>query len=271
MVCIFWNFELNEWSTNGCDLLITESNNEMTVCECNHLSNFAAVVDKSDGNDNNWIDDLIDRNITDINDVIESLEVIKSQTESDNSLNTSDELRKIVEFIIKLQNFVDSNVKELNITSALNVTNDFMKVYNNLINQNNAWINTTDDEKPKIASDILIYIQKSSYISRSFMNGTNEIIEINNRNIFLKIYSTNCSESIVFESNGSSIGIPDKIYFDGSDECYDYGVGYAVNKLGDYLSAGSSGININTNIIAFSINNTNKSNQINNDLKVKIR
>jgi hypothetical protein len=103
------------------------------------------------------------------------------------------------------------------------------------------------------------------------MNGTNEIIEFNNRNIFLKIYSTNCNESIVFESNGSSIGIPNEIYFDGSDECYDYGVGYAVNKLGDYLSVGNSEIDINTNIIAFSINNTNKSNQINNDLKVNIR
>jgi hypothetical protein len=270
MKCIYWDFELNEWSRNGCNLLITESNNEMTVCECNHLTNFAAVVDKSEGKNDSWIDDLIDKNITDIDDVIESLEDIESHTESDNSLNTSDELKKIVDFIIKLQNFVDSNEKIINMTLALNITNDFMRVYNNLINQNNAWINTTIDEKLTIASDILLYIQKSSYISRPFMNGTNEIIEFNNRNIFMKIYSTNCSESIVFESNGSSIEIPKGIYFDGSDECYDYGVGYAINILGNYLSAENSEIDINTNIIAFSIINSNKTNLINDGLKVKI-
>jgi hypothetical protein len=271
MKCIYWDFELNEWSRNGCNLLITQSNNEMTVCECNHLTNFAAVVDKSEGNDNNWVDDLIDRNITDINDVIECLEVIRSQTESDNSLNTSNELRKIVDFIIKLQNFIDSNVKELNITSALKITNDFMGVYDKLINQNNVWIKTTIDDNPTMASDILLYIQKSSYISRPFMNGTNEIIEFKNQNVFMKIYSTNCSEKIIFESNGSSIEIPKDIYLDGSDECYDYGVGYAINKLGSHLSTKNSGLNINTNIIAFSINNADKTIQINNGLNIKIR
>jgi hypothetical protein len=266
MICIYWDFQLNEWSRNGCNLLITESNNKMTVCECNHLSNFAAVVEK-----NNWIDDLIDRNITDVNDVIESLEVIKNKTESDNSLNTSEELRKMVYFITKLQNLIDSNLEKLNLTLALNKINDFMRVYNNLINQNKAWINTTDDEKPKIASDILLYIRKSSFISRPFINGTNEIIEIKNRNIYLKIYSTNCSERIIFESNGSSIEIPKEIHFDGNDECFDYGVGYAVNKLGDYLSVMNQELDINTNIIAFSTNNTNKTIPINDGLKVKIR
>jgi hypothetical protein len=271
MKCIFWDFELNEWSRNGCNLLITESNNEMTVCECNHLTNFAAVVDKSEEKNNSWIDDLIEREITNINDVIDSLENININTESDNSLNTSDELRKIVDFILKLQNFIDSNEKILNMISALNITNDFMRVYNKLINQNNAWIETSIDDKPIIASDILLYIQKSSYISRPFMNGSNKIIELNNQNVFMKIYSTNCSEKIIFESNGSSIEIPKDIYFDGSDECYDYGVGYTINKLGSHLSTKNLGLDINTNIIAFSINNANKTIQINNDLNIKIR
>ncbi len=265
MKCIYWDFQLNEWSRNGCNLLITESNNEMTVCECNHLTNFAAVVDKK------WIDDLIDRNIRDINDVIKALEDIGRNTESDDSLNILNKLGIIVDFLMNLQKFIDSEEIELSLTLAFNMTNDFMKAYNNLINQNNAWINAMDDEKKNIASNLLLYVQKSSYISRPFMNGTNEIIEFNNRNIFLKIYSTNCSESIVFESNGSSIGIPNEIYFDGSDECYDYGIGYAVNKLGDYLSVVNQELDINTKIIAFSINNTNKTISLNDSLKVKIR
>jgi hypothetical protein len=70
---------------------------------------------------------------------------------------------------------------------------------------------------------------------------------------------------------GSSIEIPKDIYFDGSDECFDYGVGYAINKLGDYLSVENSELDINTNIIAFSIENTNKTNQISGGLKVSIR
>jgi hypothetical protein len=259
MICIYWDFELNEWSRIGCNLLSTEFNSEMTVCECNHLTNFAAVVEK-----NNWIDDLIDRNITDIEEVIESLEDININTESDNSLETSEELKKIVDFMIKLQNFVDSDQKMLNITSALIITNDFMKVYNNLINQNSAWIQSSVDEKSNIASNLLLFIQKASYISRPFMNGANEIIEFKNRNIFMKIYSTNYSESTVFESNGSSIEIPKGIHFD-------YGVGYAINKLGDYLSAKNSEIDINTNIIAFSIRNTNKTIPINDGLKVRFK
>jgi hypothetical protein len=214
---------------------------------------------------------LIDKEITDINDVVDSLHIINNNTESDNSLNTLEELKKIVDFMINLQNFIDSKNEELNISLALNLTNDFMIAFSNLINQKNPWINTTVDEKSKIASNILLYIQKSSYISRLFMNGTNEIIEFPNKNIFMKIYSTNCSERIIFESNGSSIKIPNELYFNGSDECYDYGVGYSVNKLGSYLSAKNSKIDVNTNIIAFSIYNTNKSIQIDDGLKVKIR
>jgi len=214
---------------------------------------------------------LIDKNITNINYVIEFLEVINNNTESDNSLNTSDELKKIVYFMIRLQNFIDSGEEVLNISMALKITNDFLNAYNNIINQNNAWINTTVDQKTKIASQLLLYVQKCSYISRLFINETNEIIQFKNQNILVQIYSTNCSQRIIFESNGSSIEIPNEIYFDGSDECYDYGVGYAINKLGDYLSAGISGKDINTNIIAFSINNTNKTIQINNGSKVRIR
>jgi hypothetical protein len=238
----------------------------MTVCECNHLTNFAAVLDMSE---RIWIEDLIDKNITHINDVIESLEVIECNTKSDNSLNTSEDLRKIVDFIIKLQNFIDSGEKVLNITIALNITNNLMKVYNNLINQNNAWINTTVDEKTTIFSDLLHYVEKSSHISLPFIGNTNETIEFKNQNIFLKIFSPNCSEKIIFESSGSSIEISNDIYFNGSDECYDYGIGYAINKLGDYLSVGNFGIN--SNIISLSINNTNKTIQITDEFKARIR
>ncbi len=133
-----------------------------------------------------WIDNLIGRNIIDINVVTESLEVINNKTESDNSLNTSDELNKIVYYLMKLQNFIDSGekfLKFLEFSMALKITNDFLNAYNNIINQNNAWINTTVDQKIKIASQLLLYVQKCSYISRLFINDTNEITEFKNQNI----------------------------------------------------------------------------------------
>jgi hypothetical protein len=87
---------------------------------------------------------------------------------------------------MKLQNFIDSGekfLKFLEFSMALKITNDFLNAYNNIINQNNAWINTTVDQKIKIASQLLLYVQKCSYISRLFINDTNEITEFKNQNI----------------------------------------------------------------------------------------
>ncbi|CAG2121464.1 unnamed protein product, partial [Medioppia subpectinata] len=45
--CVFWDFTQNKWSSEGCRLIESESNRETTVCECNHLTNFAALMDTS--------------------------------------------------------------------------------------------------------------------------------------------------------------------------------------------------------------------------------
>jgi Kef-type K+ transport system membrane component KefB len=39
------------WSTDGCVLVKQESNRYVTVCECNHLTNFAALMDYTERND----------------------------------------------------------------------------------------------------------------------------------------------------------------------------------------------------------------------------
>jgi hypothetical protein len=49
---VFWNFELNKWSANGCQLYFDDSNRVKTVFECNHLTNFAALMDPKQRNDN---------------------------------------------------------------------------------------------------------------------------------------------------------------------------------------------------------------------------
>jgi hypothetical protein len=41
----FWDFENQFWSSIGCQIISETSNRMRTVCECNHLTNFAALLD----------------------------------------------------------------------------------------------------------------------------------------------------------------------------------------------------------------------------------
>ncbi|KAH9394936.1 hypothetical protein TYRP_004999 [Tyrophagus putrescentiae] len=45
--CSFWNLSTNHWSTKGCQVNRRLSNRSSTVCECNHLTDFAALADVS--------------------------------------------------------------------------------------------------------------------------------------------------------------------------------------------------------------------------------
>ena len=52
--CAFWDTSMNEWSFDGCSL--TEHNAEYTRCVCNHLTNFAVIMDVNGNLDD--IDDV---------------------------------------------------------------------------------------------------------------------------------------------------------------------------------------------------------------------
>lgn len=41
-VCVFWDFEQNVWSDNGC--FVKSSDSTQTECECDHLTNFALLM-----------------------------------------------------------------------------------------------------------------------------------------------------------------------------------------------------------------------------------
>ncbi|XP_050445380.1 latrophilin Cirl-like isoform X2 [Cataglyphis hispanica] len=41
--CVFWDYILSAWSDEGCQ--IQKTNDTHTVCECNHLTNFAVLMD----------------------------------------------------------------------------------------------------------------------------------------------------------------------------------------------------------------------------------
>jgi hypothetical protein len=40
--CVFWNFTLNQWDTNGCNY--TSVNKDVHECNCNHMTSFAVLM-----------------------------------------------------------------------------------------------------------------------------------------------------------------------------------------------------------------------------------
>ncbi len=47
--CVFWDFETENWSSEGCRIDLYESNRIKTICICNSLAYFAALK-YADGN-----------------------------------------------------------------------------------------------------------------------------------------------------------------------------------------------------------------------------
>ncbi|XP_075677629.1 adhesion G protein-coupled receptor L3-like [Dermatophagoides pteronyssinus] len=45
--CVYWNFQTNLWSSNGCYVIEQESDRHHTTCACDHLTNFAVIMDIS--------------------------------------------------------------------------------------------------------------------------------------------------------------------------------------------------------------------------------
>ena len=43
--CVFWDFVIQAWSTNGCKVSTDDSKDDATICHCEHLTNFAVIFD----------------------------------------------------------------------------------------------------------------------------------------------------------------------------------------------------------------------------------
>lgn len=43
--CVFWDYTTNSWSEEGCHVETTMSNTTHTICYCDHLTNFAILMD----------------------------------------------------------------------------------------------------------------------------------------------------------------------------------------------------------------------------------
>ena len=47
-LCLISNVTLGQWSTKGCELDAAKSSPTKTVCQCNHLTNFALLLQRND-------------------------------------------------------------------------------------------------------------------------------------------------------------------------------------------------------------------------------
>ncbi len=221
-----------------------------------------------------FLDDALNRtqDISSIFDVLSILEKLVNETDNKNAINSSHELMEIINITKYLYEYVDSNEYQINFEIALKLTKSFGNILSNLINQNKAWLNSTIEEQTRIASDILLYTQYTSFIMTCFQNLTNDFIEIQNENIITEIFYTNFKKSIVFKANGSSIIIPAGTDIEPKYKCNNSAAGALINHLERYLSNDLDDYQIiNTEIIAFSATNANQSIQMNDGLKVRVR
>ncbi len=215
--------------------------------------------------------DEIDNIQITIEEVHKHLDTITNRTETSSSLSYSDQLKGVVTIVEKLQGKL--NLTEVNLDVATNLTTQFIKVFNNLIDQNNAWDDATQTEKTDISSKILINIQYTSFILSCSLNQTKEKEMILTQNVIIETYFSNFEESINFEAdNKSSITIPSGLNLNIERECRNSSVASLIDKLDNYLLGGIVENQImNTKIIAFSLTKDNKTTQINDGLKIRMR
>jgi hypothetical protein len=216
------------------------------------------------------LDEIDNIQIT-IEEVHKHLDTITNRTETSSSLSYSDQLKGVVTIVEKLQGKL--NLTEVNLDVATNLTTQFIKVFNNLIDQNNAWDDATQTEKTDISSKILINIQYTSFILSCSLNQTKEKEMILTQNVIIETYFSNFEESINFEAdNKSSITIPSGLNLNIERECRNSSVASLIDKLDNYLLGGIVENQImNTKIIAFSLTKDNKTTQINDGLKIRMR
>jgi hypothetical protein len=260
IICVFWDFENMKWSTEGCNLVKNSSNEYYSDCECDHLTNFAAILDKNRKLNSNWMDGLIRNNVSNIYDVFDFIYTIENNTERVDSLKSSKELRNIISILDELQIFLNLNEEIFNFTVASDITNHFIFIYSNLINQIDAWNNATFEDKIEIASKILLNIQHTALITSSFKNGSNKTMRLETQNIIMSINYQNLKIPPLFPANGSSISssIFNRTVSNYCEECFIYG--YLVNRLGNYLSDNlGNELKLNTKIISSGIESANSS------------
>jgi hypothetical protein len=220
--------------------------------------------------------DKIEGSLKSINfvEVEKTLGAILEITRKDNDINELDQINNVMKIIRKIQNFVQEN-PDIKLNDALNHTSKTLEIISNLINQKDAWIKSSTENKTETGSKILSLIQLSSEVLTCRQESRNENIILKNENIFFEAFVTYFDEIITFPNSSgvksSSIFIPKGIkQIKNFQNCNNSAIGILINKLQDYLLGEVKNLEyIGSEILAFSLSNGTKPIKLNK--KVNIR
>jgi hypothetical protein len=219
-----------------------------------------------------------DKPVLDTDEVLENSDEL-TKLLKDEDLTFFGELDATIKIIEKLQYSIDMNQsKEL--SNAIKFTNNIVESCSILLDKTTAWNNTRSDNKTKLASEILKYVQYSAFTLGCLKNNNtrSESRRIVEENIVMDTFTLDHENPIHFEvkEKDSSISIPAKIYSKENDPLQNCTEGTAIgavfDKLSTYLSAhlNNSDHKINSNIVAFSYTNKTTTVPLPDGLKVKI-
>ncbi len=223
-------------------------------------------------NDNNWLEELFNKTIEDVNDVLDSVKSIRKITKNRELFSLSEDLNKLMSYMRRIHDFVEKNITQMELNAVSNITISSLTIFSHMINQNNAWNNASNWEKTEMASQILLYIQYTAFLLSCSLNDVKQTEEILRDNMFVKTFHFNSSQDLFFKTNNTSIRILQGIDSNENKECNNSAIGAIIKELGIYLSQNlSNELKINSDILAFSISNPNETLLIQNDAKVKMR
>ncbi|CAG2163004.1 unnamed protein product [Oppiella nova] len=221
-----------------------------------------------------WLDELVNKTIESVDDMTKSLQTLVDNTRTNNSLNSMSHLGKVMKVVINLQTFLQVNGSQVEPSIAVDVSDNFVHTYSQVIDQSFAWSNGSDTERLETASQLLLYIQYTAFSSNCYLSPLNDTRKFVSDNVF-EMHYFNKTDKILFEYNSSSILIPDGIVFsdaDYSQSCQknsDFGA--LIQGLEKHLSKElMDKQEINTEIIAFSINNANGTHELNDGKNVRV-
>ena len=220
-----------------------------------------------------WVDGL--DNIPDIeyiSQAIKLIEFISNKTEKNDTIKQSDKLSKVLNVISKVQDYVNS-ANDTDLGKLYIYSSTIVETFTHIMDQKQAWVNSTANEKTILASKILIGTQSSSYALSLQQNSTENFVEIKNNDFYINTFYTDSSQGLIFpnkKKNFSTIFIPPNTMFVNSTlERNSTAIGAIISNLNGYMTANLEEYHeINSDILSFSLTNSSERILLNQDVKI---
>ena len=234
------------------------------------------ICDKTFGNLECSLGHLLNETIYSVEDVQKIFENMNNLLRLDSSLNSFSNISQVNKIIRNINLFLNEKYSDLDAIITKVITNSSVQIFSKTLDQTIAWNNGTDSERTEAASEILTLIQSTSFILNCYLSEENNSSDFISDNLYEKQFF-NFSEKIFFEYNSSSISVPEISYFENIEEelrsCKkDSSLGAVIRKLNNYMNESlRENQRMNTELMAFSIRNTNKTHPLRDGQTVKIK